>query len=82
LPKTKHEIQALITAELRRFTDCEGACGVVVVAIDAETSGTTWTVSRYNRGESDAYACDRAALPAALRLGTETLRSIRPIARG
>jgi hypothetical protein len=60
LPKTKDEIQALLTAELRRFTDCEQAWGVVVVASDAETSGATWTVSYFNRGEADAYACDRA----------------------
>ena len=59
-PKTKDEIQTLVTDELRRFTDCEQAWGVVVVAIDAEISGATWTVSQFNRGESDAYACDRA----------------------
>jgi len=33
---------------------------VVVVALDAEISGATWTVSHFNRGESDTYACDRA----------------------
>ena len=60
LPKTKDEIQALITAELRRFADCGQAWGVVVIAIDAEISGATWTISQFNRGESDAYACDRA----------------------
>ena len=60
LPKTKVEIQDLLTAELRRFADCEEACGVVVVGLDGEINGATWTVSRFNRGESDAHACDRA----------------------
>lgn len=60
LPKTKDEIQTLVTTELRRFDDCEQAWGVVVVALDAEITGATWTVSHFNRGESDAYACDRA----------------------
>ena len=58
LPKTKNEIQDLVTAELRRFPECEE--GVVVVGLDTEITGATWTVSRFNRGESDANACDRA----------------------
>ena len=33
---------------------------MVVVGLDAEISGATWTVARFNRGESSAYACDRA----------------------
>ena len=60
LPRTKVEIQDLVTAELRRSADCEEAWGVVVVPIDDEISGATWTVARFNRGEADAYACDRA----------------------
>jgi hypothetical protein len=60
LPKTKNEIQDMVTAELRRYADCEEACSVVVVGLEAEVNGFTWTVSRFNRGESDAYACDRA----------------------
>ena len=60
LPRTKGEIQDLVTAELRRFADCEEAWGVVVVGIDDEINGATWTVARFNRGEADAYACDRA----------------------
>jgi hypothetical protein len=59
-PRTKHEIQDMVTAELRRFAGCEEAWGVVVVGLDAEISGATWTVARFNRGESSAYACDRA----------------------
>jgi hypothetical protein len=60
LPKTKNEIQDMVTAELRRFPDCDEAWGVVVVGLDSEITGATWTVSRFNRGESDANACDRA----------------------
>jgi hypothetical protein len=60
LPKTKNEIQDMVTAELRRFPDCGEAWGVVVVRLDTEITGATWTVSRFNRGGSDAYACDRA----------------------
>jgi hypothetical protein len=59
-PKTKDEIQDMVIAELRRFAGCEEAWGVVVVGLDGEISGATWTVSRFNRGESNAYACDRA----------------------
>jgi hypothetical protein len=59
-PKTRVEIQDMVTAELRRFAGCEEAWGVVVVGLDAEISGATWTVSRFNRGESNAYECDRA----------------------
>jgi hypothetical protein len=60
LPKTKVEIQDLVIAELQRFAGCEEARSVVVVGLDGEISGATWTVSRFNRGESDADACDRA----------------------
>jgi hypothetical protein len=60
LPKSKVEIQDLLIAELRRFAHCEEAWSVVVVGVDAEINGATWTVSRFNRGESDAHACDRA----------------------
>jgi hypothetical protein len=68
----------MVTAELRRFAGCEEAWGVVVVGLDAEISGATWTVSRFNRGESDAYACDRALqviVPHYLRPQAETLDS-------
>jgi hypothetical protein len=58
--KTKDEIQDMVTAELRRFAGCEEAWGVVVVGLDAEISGATWTVSCFNLGESNAHACDRA----------------------
>jgi len=50
----------MITAELRRLADCHSAWGVVVVGLDAELSGATWTVCRFNRGTSNAHACDRA----------------------
>ena len=58
--KTKDEIQALIVAELREFEDCETAWGVVVVAVEINVDVANWTVARFNRGESCAYACDRA----------------------
>jgi hypothetical protein len=58
LPKTKEEIQRLIVAELRTFTDCETALGIVVTPIVDDAA--TWTVSCFHRGESDGYACDRA----------------------
>jgi hypothetical protein len=61
-PKTKEEIERLIIAELRTFSDCETALGVVVVAIAdyTDTDATTWTVSSFDCGKSDGYACDRA----------------------
>jgi hypothetical protein len=60
IPKTKDEIQRLIIAELRTFAQCERAWGIVVVPIVDHTGVATWTVSRFHRGQSSAYACDRA----------------------
>ena len=60
LPKTKNEIQRLIIAELRTFAECEKTWGIVVVPIVDDTGTATWTVSRFHRGQSSAYACDRA----------------------
>ena len=60
MPKTKDEIQRLIVAELRTFTDCENALGIVVIPIADGADAATWTVSCFHRGGSDGYACDRA----------------------
>ena len=60
LPKTKDEIQRLIIAELRTCAECERAWGIVVVPVVDDMSIATWTVSRFHRGQSNAYACDRA----------------------
>ena len=60
IPKTKNEIQALVSAELRECDGCETVCGVVVVAVEGDDDVANWTVSQFNRGESDAYDCDRA----------------------
>ena len=49
-PKTKVEIQDMVTAELRRCAGCEEAWGVVVVGLDSEITGATWTVSRFLAG--------------------------------
>jgi hypothetical protein len=86
LPKTKDEIQKLIVAKLRTFADCEKAWGVVVVPFAGDTGVATWTVSCFHRGESNAYACDRAlqriaALSTALRFGAEALARFSAIER-
>jgi hypothetical protein len=60
LPKTKDEIQRLIIAELRTCEECERAWGIVVVPVADDISIATWTVSRFHRGQANAYACDRA----------------------
>ena len=60
LPKTKDDIQRLIIAELRTCADCEKAWGIIVVPVVDDFAIPTWTVSRFHRGQSDAYACDRA----------------------
>jgi hypothetical protein len=59
-PRTKEEIQRLIVAELRTFADCESVLAIVVIPIVGDADTATWTVSRFHRGESDGYACDRA----------------------
>jgi hypothetical protein len=60
LPKTKDAIERLIIAELRTCADCENAWGIIVVPVVDDSAIATWTVSRFHRGRSDAYACDRA----------------------
>jgi hypothetical protein len=57
---SKDEIQRFIIAELHTFAQCEKAWGIVVVPIVDDTGVATWTVSRFHRGQSNAYACDRA----------------------
>ena len=60
LLKTKDEIQRLIIAELRTCEECENAWGIIVVPVIDDLAVATWTVSRFHRGQSDGYACDRA----------------------
>ena len=60
LPKTKEEIERLIIAELRTFAGCVMVVGIVVTPIVDYTEDATWTVSRFDSGKSDGYACDRA----------------------
>jgi hypothetical protein len=60
LPKTTREIQQLILVELRNFAGCEEARGIIVIPVLAGGGGANWTVSCFNRGASDGYACDRA----------------------
>jgi hypothetical protein len=60
LPKTKEEIERLITAEMHTFADCEDALNVIVVPIGGHATVATWTVLRFNPGKSDGEACDRA----------------------
>ena len=59
-PRTKEEIQRLVIAELRTFADCDSALAIVVIPIVDDADAPTWTVSRFHRGGSDGYACDRA----------------------
>jgi hypothetical protein len=59
LPKAKEEIAQLIIAELRSF-DCSNVLGVVIVPIVDHAVAATWTVSCFNVGKSDGWACDRA----------------------
>jgi hypothetical protein len=59
IPKTKDED---LTVDHRRASHLrvEKAWGIVVVPIVDDTGVATWTVSRFHRGQSNAYACDRA----------------------
>jgi len=58
-PKTKDEIQRLIIAELRTFAQCEKAWGIVCVQ-SSMTPVSRRGRSPFHRGQSSAYACDRA----------------------
>jgi len=59
-PVTKDEIERLLIAELHTFPGCEEAIQVVVVPIENNANIATWTVSCFNHGNSDDYACDCA----------------------
>jgi hypothetical protein len=59
-PMTKQEIERLLIAELHSFPDCEEALHVVIVPIEDRANDATWTVTRFNYGNSDGEACDRA----------------------
>ena len=59
LAKTKEEIEQLLIAELHGFPNCEEALHIDVVPTADHTNTVTWTVSRFNHGKSDGWACDR-----------------------
>jgi hypothetical protein len=58
LPKSKGEIERLLIAELHGFPNCEDALLIDVTADHTNTA--SWTVSRFDHGRSDGWACDRA----------------------
>jgi hypothetical protein len=61
LPKTKTELdEALVLAELRAASGCDGAVHVTVVAYDDYRIGATWEVASCNAGTSAPEACERA----------------------
>jgi hypothetical protein len=59
-PKTRQEIEHLLLAEMRTYSECEHAVAVVVVAISGHGDTATWTVVRFNPGKSNGEACDCA----------------------
>ena len=60
LPKTKERHPKVDYRRARTCADCEKAWGIIVVPVVDDFAIATWTVSRFHRGQSDAYACDRA----------------------
>ncbi len=60
LPMSKNEIERLLIAELRTFPNCKQALQIDVIPIEDHTEPATWTVSRFNHGQSDGESCDRA----------------------
>ena len=60
LSLTREEIERLLVVNLQTFPNCETAVEVVVIPIDSYRNAANWTVQKFNCGNSDGDACDRA----------------------
>jgi hypothetical protein len=67
-PKTKAELEALLLAELRAVSQCNGVVHVTVVPYDDYRAPATWEVASCNPGTSAPEACERALCEIVCRL--------------
>jgi len=69
--RTPEELNALLTAELRRVPGCEGAAWVRVYRLRKHVRGKNWLAAFLAAGSADKRDCARALIEIERRLQTE-----------
>jgi hypothetical protein len=69
--RTLEELNALLTAELRRVPGCEGAAWVRVYRLRKHVRGKNWLAAFLAAGHADKRDCARALIEIERRLQTE-----------
>ena len=69
--RTPEELNALLTAELRRAPGCEGAAWVRVYRLRKHIRGRNWLAAFLGAGSADKGACARALIEIERRLQAE-----------
>jgi hypothetical protein len=79
--RTPEELNALITAELRRVPGCEGAGWVRVYRLRKHIRGKNWLAAFLSAGSADRQDCARALVEIERRLQAEFDLSPEPFKR-
>jgi len=69
--RTPEELNALLTAELRRAPGCEGAAWVRIYRLRRHVRGRNWLAAFLSAGSADKGACARALIEIERRLQAE-----------
>ncbi|HLL28740.1 MAG TPA: hypothetical protein VKT73_13950 [Xanthobacteraceae bacterium] len=69
--RTPEELNALLSAELRRVPGCEGAAWVRVYRLRKHVRGRNWLAAFLSAGSADKGACARALIEIERRLQAE-----------
>ena len=69
--RTPEELNALLTAELRRVSGCEGAAWVRVYRLRKHARGKNWLAAFLAAGSADKRDCARALIEIERRLQAE-----------
>jgi len=79
--RTPEELNALLTAELRRIPGCEGAAWVRVYRLRKHIRGKNWLAAFLSSGTADRGECARALIEIERRLQAEFDLSPEPFKR-
>jgi len=79
--RTPEELNALLTAELRRVPGCEGAAWVRVYRLRKHIRGKNWLAAFLSSGTADRNECARALIEIERRLQAEFDLSPEPFKR-
>src|SRR5258707_10905415 len=79
--RTPEELNALLTAELRRVPGCEGAAWVRVYRLRKHVRGKNWLAAFLAAGSADKRDCARALIEIERRRQTELDLSPEPARR-